>query len=99
MITKRLQEQGTNSAGTQNSAREDPVRSTMEREELQNPLETGSEDGRAPNIDEIRLRAYYRYMERQGDDADEFADWLEGESELRERAEAGRAEGRRGARP
>jgi hypothetical protein len=47
-----------------------------------------------PSIDEIRLRAYYRYMERDGGDADELADWLEAESELR-----GRVQGRRGEQP
>jgi hypothetical protein len=47
-----------------------------------------------PSIDEIRLRAYYRYMERDGGDADELANWLEAESELR-----GRVQGRRGEQP
>jgi hypothetical protein len=39
------------------------------------------------STDEIRLRAYYRYMERQGGDGDEIADWLAAESELRQRGE------------
>jgi hypothetical protein len=99
MIRQRPQEHGTNSVDTQDSARKDPVRSAVELEALQDPLETGSENGRAPSIDEIRLRAYYRYMEREGGDVDELADWLEAESELRGQTEAGRAERRRGARP
>jgi hypothetical protein len=35
-----------------------------------------------PSPDEIRLRAYYRYMERQSEDGDEIGDWLAAESEL-----------------
>ena len=63
-------------------------------------LEQGGQAGRPatqaepPSIDEIRLRAYYRYMERDGGDTDELADWLEAESELR-----GRGQGRRGEQP
>ena len=38
--------------------------------------ETGWEEGRPFSTDEIRLRAYDRYMERQTLDDDEIADWL-----------------------
>jgi DUF2934 family protein len=32
--------------------------------------------------DEIRLRAYYRYLEREPDEGDAMADWLEAESDV-----------------
>jgi hypothetical protein len=31
---------------------------------------------------EIRLRAYYRYLEREGAAGDEMSDWLEAESDV-----------------
>jgi hypothetical protein len=51
---------------------------------------------RLPPPDEIRLRAYYRYMERQGEDDDEIGDWLAAESELSQRSDGERAPGRGG---
>jgi hypothetical protein len=38
----------------------------------------------SPNEDEIRLRAYHRYLERGGGHGMDFEDWLEAERELRE---------------
>jgi len=32
--------------------------------------------------DEIRLRAYYRYLEREGEPGDEMSDWLDAESDV-----------------
>lgn len=32
--------------------------------------------------DEIRLRAYYRYIERDGEPGDAVSDWLEAESDI-----------------
>ena len=32
--------------------------------------------------DEIRLRAYYRYLERGAESGDELSDWLEAESDV-----------------
>jgi DUF2934 family protein len=32
--------------------------------------------------DEIRLRAYYRYLEREPEECDAMADWLEAESDV-----------------
>jgi DUF2934 family protein len=32
--------------------------------------------------DEIRLRAYYRYLERETEDGDAMTDWLEAESDI-----------------
>jgi hypothetical protein len=71
----------------------------VESEEREEASETGWEEGRPLSTDEIRLRAYYRYMERQGGDDDEIADWLAAESELRQRGDAGRAAEQRDARP
>ena len=36
-----------------------------------------------PNEDDIRRRAYQRYLERGGGDGQDFDDWLEAERELR----------------
>jgi hypothetical protein len=38
----------------------------------------------APSEDDIRLRAYHRYLERGGGHGMDFEDWLEAERELRE---------------
>jgi hypothetical protein len=35
-----------------------------------------------PSEDDIRMRAYHRYLERGGGDGMDFADWLEAEREL-----------------
>ena len=32
--------------------------------------------------EEIRLRAYYRYLEREAESGDELSDWLEAESDV-----------------
>jgi hypothetical protein len=36
----------------------------------------------SPLEQEIRLRAYYRYLEREGAAGDEMSDWLEAESDV-----------------
>jgi len=36
-----------------------------------------------PTADDIRLRAYHRYLERGGGDGMDFEDWLEAERELK----------------
>lgn len=38
----------------------------------------------APNDDDIRVRAYHRYLERGGSDGMDFEDWLEAERELKQ---------------
>jgi hypothetical protein len=42
--------------------------------------------GSEPSEEEIRMRAYRRYMERGGGDGRDFEDWLEAERELKRRA-------------
>jgi hypothetical protein len=38
-----------------------------------------------PTDDDIRIRAYHRYLERGGSHGMDFEDWLEAERELRQR--------------
>jgi hypothetical protein len=42
--------------------------------------------GSEPSEEEIRMRAYRRYLERGGGDGQDFEDWLEAERELKRRA-------------
>jgi hypothetical protein len=39
--------------------------------------------GSEPSEEDIRMRAYHRYIERGGGDGMHFEDWLEAERELR----------------
>ena len=41
--------------------------------------------GSEPSEEDIRTRAYHRYLERGGAAGSDFEDWLEAERELRER--------------
>ena len=40
--------------------------------------------GSEPSEEEIRIRAYRRFMERGGSDGQDFDDWLEAERELKQ---------------
>jgi Protein of unknown function (DUF2934) len=40
-------------------------------------------NGWGPSEEEIRIRAYHRYLERGGGHGMDFEDWLEAERELR----------------
>ena len=42
--------------------------------------------GSEPSEEEIRMRAYRRYLERGGSDGLDFEDWLEAEKELKVRS-------------
>ena len=42
-------------------------------------------DADIPNEEDIRRRAYQRYLERGGGDGQDFDDWLEAERELRQK--------------
>jgi hypothetical protein len=46
------------------------------------PLESMSM-GSGPNEEDIRMRAYHRYLERGGGHGMDFEDWLEAERELK----------------
>jgi Protein of unknown function (DUF2934) len=56
----------------------------IEREREPEPLDSGVASSE-PNEDEIRRRAYQRYLERGGGDGQDFDDWLEAERELRQK--------------
>jgi hypothetical protein len=45
--------------------------------------EPGAIHAAGPSDDDIRRRAYERYLERGGDHGQHFDDWLEAERELR----------------
>lgn len=98
-MTERSEVARKGSAEAGNPELDDLTQPRVESEEIEEASETGWEEGRPLSTDEIRLRAYYRYMERQGGDDDEIADWLEAESELRQRGDAGSAAEQRDERP
>ena len=98
-MAKRSEESRMSSRAARKSAPEDRDQPRVDSEEIDDLAETEREEDEPASKDEIRLRAYYRYMERQGGDDDEIADWLAAESELRQPGEGGRAAERRDARP
>ena len=51
--------------------------------------ETGAQLERVPGVEEIRLRAYQKYIERGGTDGQDLDDWLLAEQEL---VQTGKAE-------
>jgi Protein of unknown function (DUF2934) len=87
-MTERSKEPRMSSA-TRNSPLDDRIQPAAGPGEIDEVPETGREEGQPPSPDEIRLRAYYRYMERQGVNDDEIADWLAAEAELSQRSNAG----------
>ena len=56
----------------------------IKREPNDEPLDSGIAST-GPNEDEIRRRAYQRYLERGGGHGQDFDDWLEAERELKTR--------------
>ena len=97
-MTRPAEEEPTSSAALEKDGHAGRPATQAEPQEILPAPGSESNGVEPPSIDEIRLRAYYRYMERDGGDADELADWLEAESELRGRAEV-RVQGRRGEQP
>ncbi len=60
------------------------------REKAEERTTTGSPSVKEPTGEEIRMRAYYIYQERNGVDGNDLEDWLQAEHELREgRVETG----------
>jgi DUF2934 family protein len=59
----------------------------MNRERTEKePLDSGvARPSTGPNEDDIRRRAYQRYLERGGGDGQDFDDWLEAERELKQK--------------
>jgi hypothetical protein len=89
-MSKRSEETRTSAAGARRPDAEDLTQQRVELEEAGEASNTRWAEGTPPSPDEIRLRAYYRYMERQGGEDDEIGDWLAAESELRQRGDTGR---------
>jgi hypothetical protein len=56
----------------------------LPRERTDEPMDSGKANA-GPNEDDIRRRAYQRYLERGGSDGQDFDDWLEAERELRQK--------------
>jgi len=54
----------------------------LERRSFQEAL-TSESMGSEPSEEDIRMRAYHRYLERGGTHGGDFDDWLEAERELR----------------
>jgi Protein of unknown function (DUF2934) len=48
-------------------------------------IDSSLSNGFGPSEEEIRIRAYHRYLERGGGHGMDFEDWLEAERELRTR--------------
>lgn len=69
----------TSEAMTSESNQADPLAS----ESMASAAERAETAGYEPNEEEIRLRAYHRYLERGGTPGMDFDDWLEAERELR----------------
>ena len=55
---------------------------TPAREHQENGGRTSSVEKPDSLEEEIRLRAYYRYLEREPEDGDATGDWLEAESDI-----------------
>jgi hypothetical protein len=87
-MTTRSEDRGTSAAPSAkpdlNDLTEPQGEAEMRAAERDEVPEMGWEAGQPSAPEDIRLRAYYRYMERQGGDDDEIADWLAAESELRQ---------------
>ncbi len=96
-MTRRAEERLASSAERQNDGELNGSNGRADSEQIEDTVEAEANWGERPEIDAIRLRAYYRYLERENGNADEIADWLAAESELRRAAEAGRAGGPEGA--
>ena len=47
------------------------------------PQGVGTRANGQPTEDEVRVRAYHRYLERGATDGGDFHDWVEAEKELR----------------
>jgi hypothetical protein len=89
-MTRQAEQRPTDPAERRGNGRQDRLNAKAESEELEDAV--GAEaKGSEPGIDEIRLQAYYRYLQREDGDDDEIADWLAAESELRARGDASRA--------
>jgi hypothetical protein len=78
--------QGMEHAQAQNNAAGIPSEAGDDAplEQMSNAHESTSM-GSEPSEDDIRVRAYHRYLERGGGHGQDFEDWLEAERELKSR--------------
>jgi DUF2934 family protein len=58
-------------------------------EDRREKLRSAPEEGTLTLEAEIRLRAYYRYLDREGAPGDAMSDWLEAESDVLSRHATG----------
>jgi len=75
-----------NTAGVASEAGDDAPLETMGRESSSRSESSSSESmGSEPSAEDIRTRAYHRFLERGGGHGQDFEDWLEAERELKAR--------------
>jgi len=75
-----------NSAGVASEAGDDAPLETMARDSSSRSESSSSQSmGSEPSDEDIRVRAYHRYLERGGGHGQDFEDWLEAERELKDR--------------
>jgi hypothetical protein len=84
----------TNRTTSPNRPNADSSAETFERSSepvVEQAMDMGSSDTRStsmgsePSEEDIRIRAYSRYLERGGGDGQDLDDWVEAERELRRR--------------
>jgi DUF2934 family protein len=76
--SQRIRRTRVPSDGNPTQAADTAIASTTETIDEVSAAETG------PTEEEIRTRAYHRYLERGGGHGMDFEDWLEAERELRD---------------
>ncbi len=75
MAKRRPQSTANDTSSTQAASKTKAPKTTAPRRSLATAVQ--------PSEDEIRHRAYLRYLERGGDGGDAFDDWLYAERELK----------------
>jgi Protein of unknown function (DUF2934) len=65
------------------SSRSTTSTSVHEAAEAADMGDAPEQTGRAPSDDDIRTRAYHRFLERGGGHGQHFDDWIQAERELR----------------
>jgi Protein of unknown function (DUF2934) len=68
---------------TTSSTRKRTTRKDVDRRDVATGNGQLAPDDVAPTEDDIRLRAYHRYLERGGGHGADFDDWLEAERDLK----------------
>jgi hypothetical protein len=59
-----------------------PIEATTRQDDPQDGARPASAPRPVSLEDEVRMRAYYRYLERENEAGDEVSDWLEAESDV-----------------